>query len=214
MKGRIPNFEGADRAAEQLRQLDVWQDARVLKANPDSPQRWPRRNALRSGKVLYMAVPRLRKEACFLELDPNRIPQAERASSLKGAFALGRPVHPERMRPVDLVLTGSVAVDGTGGRLGKGGGYSDLEYALGRTVGFLGEETPIVTTVHPLQIVPEAIPMLRHDIPVDFVATPQRLQALKPKHARPEGVFWDLLPEEKRTAIPILWRLRERGEAA
>ncbi len=71
--GKIPNFEGAVRVAAWLKELSEWKKARVVKANPDSPQRPVRRLALEQGKVVYMAVPRLREERCFLELDPKRL---------------------------------------------------------------------------------------------------------------------------------------------
>ncbi|MFP4632530.1 MAG: 5-formyltetrahydrofolate cyclo-ligase, partial [Halobacteriales archaeon] len=45
--GRIPNFAGADAAAERLAETDEWRSADVLKANPDSPQLPVRRRALR-----------------------------------------------------------------------------------------------------------------------------------------------------------------------
>jgi 5-formyltetrahydrofolate cyclo-ligase len=60
--GHIPNFKGADQAAEQLAGLSIWQQARVIKSNPDSPQQPVRWRALRDGKKLYMAVPRLTQE--------------------------------------------------------------------------------------------------------------------------------------------------------
>lgn len=213
-RGRIPNFEGSRDAAEKLSGLDVWADARAIKANPDSPQRWARRLALGAGKVMYMAVPRLTQVEAFVELDPRRLDSPERAATIKGAFALGRPVHPKRIPPIDLVLTGSVAVDSRGGRLGKGGGYSDLEYALGRTFAFVQGATPIVTTVHPLQLVRGAIPMLEHDIPVDYVAFPDQVLPMKSTHVRPRGIDWDLLPEAKIKAIPLLRNLAERDSAS
>lgn len=213
-RGRIPNFEGARAAAARLEDLGVWRDARTLKTNPDSPQRWARRNALRAGKVLYMAVPRLTQEEAFLELDPRRLGSPEKAATIKGAFALGRPVHPDGIPPLDLLLVGSVAVDRSGGRLGKGGGYSDLEFALGRTFGFVREATPILTTLHPLQLVRDPVPMLPHDIPVDFVATPDRAMAMKPGTRRPTGLYWNLLSEEKIRSIPTLRRLREQDMAS
>ena len=40
-----------------------------------------------------------------------------------------------------------------GYRLGKGGGYADLEYAMMRNLGFIDENTPVITTVHDCQIV-------------------------------------------------------------
>ena len=57
--GRIPNFTGAEAAAERLRSLPAWQAAGTVKSNPDSAQ-WPvRQRALEDGKTVYMAVPRL-----------------------------------------------------------------------------------------------------------------------------------------------------------
>src|SRR3989440_12243198 len=56
--GRIPNFSGAEAAAERLRATGVWQAARTVKANPDSAQLPVRQRALEDGKTVYMAVPR------------------------------------------------------------------------------------------------------------------------------------------------------------
>ena len=58
-EGRIPNFTGAEAAAERLRAMPVWQSALTLKANPDSAQLPVRQRALEDGKTVYMAVPRL-----------------------------------------------------------------------------------------------------------------------------------------------------------
>ena len=63
--GKIPNFLGAEAAADRLAALPAWQEARVLKANPDKAQRAVRARALTEGKVLYMAVPRLVDELPF-----------------------------------------------------------------------------------------------------------------------------------------------------
>ena len=81
-RGRIPNFVGASAAAASLAATDVWQAAEVIKCNPDAPQRYVRLRALREGKVIYMAVPRLRQARCFWELDPRRL----RASSGEDFF--------------------------------------------------------------------------------------------------------------------------------
>src|SRR4030095_7707079 len=76
--GRIPNFAGAERAAQLLREMAVWRRALVVKVNPDAPQLPVRRLALAEGKILYMAVPRLRREKCFLEIDPQRLREQAR----------------------------------------------------------------------------------------------------------------------------------------
>uniref|UniRef100_A0ACD5GPR8 Uncharacterized protein n=1 Tax=Desertifilum tharense IPPAS B-1220 TaxID=1781255 RepID=A0ACD5GPR8_9CYAN len=65
---RIPNFVGAGEAAVRLASLDVWQQAKTVKCNPDSPQIPVRLRALQEGKRLYMAVPRLTDARCFVEL--------------------------------------------------------------------------------------------------------------------------------------------------
>src|SRR5215470_9206198 len=158
-EGRIPNFIGAEACAKLLDNLAMWKKARVVKINPDSPQRAVRQKALEEGKILYMPAPRLAEAKPFIELDPTRLrvsPYA--ASSIKGAFQHGRPVALEEMKKIDLIVCGSVAVNRNGARVGKGGGYSDLEYALLRETKKVGAKTPIITTVHPLQIVSDEMP--------------------------------------------------------
>ena len=70
---RIPHFRGCETAAERVGELEAWRNARVIKGNPDKAQRPLRQLALEQGKTLYMAVPRLRQEQCFVELDPAHI---------------------------------------------------------------------------------------------------------------------------------------------
>jgi 5-formyltetrahydrofolate cyclo-ligase len=98
--------------------------------------------------------------------------------------------------------------------VGKGGGYADLEYALLREEGKVRESTPIVTTVHGVQIVQGRLPMLPHDLPIDFLVTPDELVATRPAHPRPRGVYWDLLRSVKVNGIPALRRRLHRGAAS
>lgn len=211
IRGRIPNFVGAEAAARQLAAHPAFQAARVLKCNPDLPQRPVRHAALKAGKVVLLAVPRLREAHPFLALDPAELDPKElwAASSIKGASRLGRPVALEDVPPIDLIVTGCVGAGEGGARLGKGGGYSDLEYALLREVGAVTAETPIATTVHPSQLRPPgALPVEAHDISLDLVALPDRVHETGRQMARPEGVLWGLLSEEQVAAIPVLARLR------
>jgi len=210
-KGRIPNFVGAERAALHLQTLPAWRAARVVKINPDAAQLPVRRLALREGKLVYMAVPRLRDLECFLELDPARLgKRALQAASIKGAERLGRPVGLEAMPPIDLIVCGSVAVNGKGARAGKGGGFSDLEYALLAEAGKVGPRTPIVTTVHPIQMVPQEIEMRAHDVPVDVVVTPDGPIPLTAAFPRPRGIYPEALDERKIEEVPVLARLLRR----
>jgi len=170
---RIPNFVGAEKAAQNLRELPEYKAARVIFCNPDSPQRPVREEALRDGKIVVVATPRLKKG--FLLLDPSTIPpnNISRASTIRGAFKLGRSVEPSNVR-VDLFVAGSVAVSTDGGRLGKGTGYSDQEYAILKSSGGLTPKTPVVTTVHDVQIV-DRIPREEWDVHVDVIVTPTRV---------------------------------------
>jgi 5-formyltetrahydrofolate cyclo-ligase len=207
--GRIPNFVGAERAAERLSELDVWKSAKVLKCNPDSPQRPVRLRALKEGKIVYMAVPRLRESRCFIELDPSRLAESVmQASSIEGAFRFGRSVRPEEMRQIDLIICGTVAASRKGARIGKGGGYSDLEYGLAREAGLIRQRTPIVTTVHDLQVLDEELPVLPHDIPIDYIVTPSEVIKTQTNLPRPKGIYWQYLAKEKIEAIPYLKTLR------
>ena len=70
--GRIPNFAGAKEAALRLLDTPPWRDARAIKVNPDSPQRYLRAEALRRGIVVYVPTPRLR--GGFRKFDPATIP--------------------------------------------------------------------------------------------------------------------------------------------
>jgi len=209
-RGRIPNFTGAEAAARRLAADPRWAAARVIKVNPDAPQLPVRALALGEGKRLFMAVPRLREERCFLELDPRRLVGRERAAaSIRGAGALGRPTLPREMPRIDLIVAGSVAVGRDGARIGKGGGFSDLEFALLTELGMIGDWTTVVTTVHPLQIVRARIPMLAHDIPLDAIATPDEIVACPRRHPRPRGILWEDLPDEKIAEVPVLARLAQ-----
>ncbi len=206
--GRIPNFTGAEAAAERLRGTPEWQAAGTLKANPDSPQLPVRQRALEDGKTVYMAVPRLAEPEPFFALDPDHLSEPPRkAASISGAARSARRVPLAELAPVDLVVMGSVAAAQDGARLGKGGGFADLEFALASAAGLIGTRTLCVTTVHELQLVPAgAIPVTGHDVPVDLIVTPERIIDCRPQRGpRPDsGLCWDDLTEEKIAAIPLL----------
>ena len=204
VRGRIPNVRGADAAAEQLAQTPEWQAARVVKVNPDAPQRPVRFRALKHGKTLLMPSPRLRGGFVVVETD-----RAWEASSLKGAFELGRTIGLDDLPPIDLLVFGSVAVSTDGDRVGKGEGYAELEFAVLRTLGLVPEDVPIATTVHEAQLV-AAIPREAFDVTLDLICTPERTMRVRQRGPRPPGVLWDQLSPERLEDMPILQALRDR----
>jgi 5-formyltetrahydrofolate cyclo-ligase len=210
-QNRIPNFVGAERAADMLTTTDEWKRAHTVKSNPDSPQLPVRVRALKDGILVYMAVPRLADAQPFFVLDPAKIADAPaRAASIKSAARSARTVSIADMTPVDVVVTGCVAVGRDGARLGKGGGFSDLEFALASAAGLVDAATVVVTTVHEVQVQPAGvIPTVSHDMHVDVIVTPAEVHRCpRPaRHALP-ALEWDDLTPEKIAAIPVLGRLR------
>jgi len=211
--GRIPNFVGAERAAENLRRTKEWQISEVIFVNPDSPQKPVRMLALLDSKMLIMASPRIRKG--FLFLDPRQIPRYAyaRASTISGAFRYGRVVHPKELPSIDMKVTGCVAVDMLGGRLGKGHGFSDLEWGILSEYGLVDESTITATTVHDVQIV-DRIPMSANDFPIDIIATPTKVIRTSTPYRKPRGIIWDLVMDRIHE-IPLLeelYLLRREGK--
>jgi 5-formyltetrahydrofolate cyclo-ligase len=215
--GRIPNFAGASAAAERLAATDEWEAAAAIKANPDAPQLPVRRAALRAGKTVYVAVPRLRDERAFRRLDPvdsdgdGRLDpdDYDAATTVSGIDEYGVPVGPEGMERIDLIVSGSVAVSEDGTRVGKGEGYSDLEFAVLRAFDRVDETTTTATTVHERQVVGDVPTPDDHDVPMDLIVTPARVVRTG-AGTKPSGIDWNALGERVEE-MPLLDRLRPAG---
>jgi 5-formyltetrahydrofolate cyclo-ligase len=203
--GRIPNFAGAQEAAERLLAHPMFKRVKVIKVNPDSPQRWVRELALERGITVVTPTPRLK--GAFRKLDPTQIPKERyaEAATLKRGGKWGEDLALDALPKIDLVVMGSVAVTRDGRRVGKGHGYADLEYAMLRELG--NPEVPVATTVHPLQILGD-FPTEPHDLPVSLIATPGEVIEVKRPPAPPSRMDWDLLSTAALEEMPILRELR------
>ncbi len=169
--GRIPNYKGSDAAAGMLRATPEWNNCDVIFCSPDTAQKKVREYALKDKKILIMASPKLK--SVYLLIDPvNTLNNEKLASTIKGAFKLGGPL--QDLIKVDLVVEGSVAVDLDGNRLGKGGGYGDLEISHLLKQKAIDGKTPIVSTVHEKQIM-ERVPVEDHDMKVNMIVSPERV---------------------------------------
>lgn len=206
--GRIPNFVGSDVAARKLAEQWEFRRAKVIKVNPDFPQKMVRFLTLLNGKTLLMPTPRL--GSGFLILEPEKIPKRayEDASSIRGAFKYGKICGIDEIPNVDLIVAGSVAVSRDGVRVGKGGGYSEIEYGILRELGVVNEKTPIFTTVHDVQIV-DFVPKDIYDLTVDAIITPTRVIRIDNVSERPKGIIWDKITIERINEIPLLAQLRK-----
>jgi 5-formyltetrahydrofolate cyclo-ligase len=93
-------------------------------SNPDSAQQPVRELALKEGKTLIIATPRLKKG--YLKIDSKDVKgKKKEASTIRGTFKYGKLI--KGLPKPNLIITSCVAVDKEGWRLGKGGGYGDRE---------------------------------------------------------------------------------------
>lgn len=205
--GRIPNVAGAREAAERLSRTEIWNEATTLKVNPDAPQHPVRTMALEAGKRIFVPVPRLRDAACFNELDPSEISNAAEATTIDGMAEFGTSHRPKDLPEIDLVVVGSVAVDEDGGRLGKGEGYSDLEWAILAESGRVDPQTPVVTTVHERQVVSDRLPVSPHDVSLNVITTCERTIRPADPASKPVAIDWSLLDDADLEEMPILTEL-------
>ena len=175
--GKIPNFKGRDIAAELLAGTDEWKNSKTIFCSPDSAQIPVRFLALKDNKNLIMASPNL--EHGYLYLEGSKLNGKEREASTKegafeycsGFFGFGSD---DFGIAIDMVVEGSVGVDKSGNRMGKGKGFADREIEDLINKRLVSESTPLVTTIHPFQLV-EHIPMESHDKRLNMIVTTEEI---------------------------------------
>jgi 5-formyltetrahydrofolate cyclo-ligase len=47
-----------------------------------------------------------------------------------------------------------------------------------------------------------------HDLPADFIITPEEVIVTRSRFPKPQGIYWEILEEENLKIIPVLTRLR------
>jgi 5-formyltetrahydrofolate cyclo-ligase len=114
------------------------------------------------------------------------------------------------MESIELIVSGSVAMTENGERVGKGEGYSDLEFAILREFRLVNDDTTTVTTVHEIQVVDEKIPTTQQDVPIDWIFTPKRTIRTEAIDDKPVGIEWSVLNEDRLDEIPILRRIESK----
>jgi 5-formyltetrahydrofolate cyclo-ligase len=204
--GRIPNFKGAEVAAQRLFEAEPWASAKAIKVNPDSPQAHVRRAALARGVTIYVPTPRL--TGGFWKLDPADIPpdKFREASQMKSMGGWARAVELADMPQLDAIVTGCAAVTPAGKRCGKGAGYSDIEFSILIELGH--RPVPVATTVHDVQVVDD-FPVEENDLPLTLIATPTRTLTVTDPLPPPTRIQWERLSEDDLVAMPILAELKQ-----
>ena len=215
----IPNFTGAQQAADRLAGHPAWQSSELVKSNPDRGQAWVRLRALQEGKRVYTPVPELVADTPFVLLDPVDLKRRgitlEQVMYSDGFLQHGLPMRFEDMEPMDIAVVGCVAVTRAGGRTGKGAGFADLELGIFQELNLLKDNTLLVTTVHDLQLVEdEEVLMQPHDYPLDGIFTPTQSIETRTRFPKPTGVDWSAVQPDQFDNIPFLTDLRQRLQLA
>ena len=131
--GRIPNFVGSRAAAHQLASTQEFLHARVVKVHPSLNANAFRECCYAAGKIV-LVPPLPGHHYLYILVDGSEIPPQHRAfaSTKRGFNKYGTPLTSLLDIPaVDFVVVASTAVcASTGGRLGKGAGYGDVEWGI------------------------------------------------------------------------------------
>jgi len=206
-EGRIPTFDRQSRAAQRLRSIKAYQEAATIMAAPDQVLVQARINALADGKDVVLATPGLR--GGFVCLKTKRIRVRDRPEAVKGSMAgkYGLATKTAHLPRMDFMVTGAVAVDAHGRRLGKGQGFFDLEYLILLNADKIDPEVTVAALVHDLQIVDE-VPAEMGDVAVDLIVTPNRVLLAADRPVRPSEINWSRLPHQKVRRMTPLFELR------
>ena len=103
------------------------------------------------------------------------LPWTSASETITGSFGIDEPINgePVQFSQHDVVLVPLVAFDGTGQRLGQGGGFYD------RAIAEAGAARPLLIGVaHAFQQV-RSVPVEAWDMPLDAVVTEERIHEFR-----------------------------------
>ncbi|MCJ1399735.1 hypothetical protein MMC11_002937 [Xylographa trunciseda] len=208
----IPNFQGSYEAAKRLMLLPIYQSAKFVFITPDNCLEDLRYKALVDGKVVLITTYAIRRG--FWLLDPSQInPSSYRyVSTLDGMEQLARSISLNDMMElglqIDLMVTGTGAINLDGIRFGKGHGFFDLEWAMLYSIGAISSTTPTAAIVHDCQVLAKQLIPESFDTVCDFVITPTKLIEV-PNAKKPIcGILWEKLASGMLESIPPLQELK------
>jgi 5-formyltetrahydrofolate cyclo-ligase len=214
----IPDFLGSDAATDRITATALYDQAAYVLVTPDNCLTELRRRMLEAGKTMVVSTYGIYRG--FFLLEPGMVPAGQErfAAWLDGLEYFGRPISLEEIAGrgrFDLMVTGASAVSLDGVRFGKGHGFFDLEWGMFTDLGLADERTPVIASVHDVQVVEDKLYPSPTDILVDLIATPTRLIEVNRQSPRPRGVKWELLEPEQIASTPPLQELqRMRGITA
>ena len=211
----IPDFEGSEKCAETIRDMEVYKKARSLMITPDNCLELLREYSIKDNKVIVMPTYGIRRGFVLLSRDLVPLGKEDFAATLDGAERFGRYLsilELKELGKIDLMVTGASVVSVNGVRYGKGHGYFDLEWGMFRELGLVDDNTPVIAVVHDCQVIEEDIEAKAYDTIMDYIVTPTRVIRVRVRRKKPKGIMWDKIPEYMLEEIPILYELKRMTE--
>lgn len=198
------------KAAERLRGLVQYRQAKQIFVAPSDPLKQIRINALLDGQVLIMPGPGL-KEGFFM-CPPHSVP----FKSLGHAVTYkGMPKFFKRLQwselsglAIDMAVTDAVAIDFKGGRLGDGKGFFDLAFAVLASLSSQTAQASLFAVVGKGQLLDVPLPRNPWDMRMDGVVTAEEVLQFTDAEARPApAIYWDALPLKRIRKVSPLWEM-------
>lgn len=214
----IADFEGSDQATERLCSLRCYADAQVIFITPDNCLENLRFRALNDDKKVLVTTYGIRRG--FWLLDPAVITgqKQRQLACLLDAMerpGLGRHITLEEMQTtglkVQLMVTGTGAINHAGIRFGKGHGFFDLEWAMLTSINVVKLSAPCIALVHDCQVLDEELHPEEFDTVCDFIVTPTTIKEAARRgtvHKPSCGILWDRLQPGMLEDIPPLRELQ------
>jgi 5-formyltetrahydrofolate cyclo-ligase len=214
----IADFRGSDDANLKLAELPCFKEAKVVFITPDNCLEKLRLLALQMGKSVLITTYAIRRGFWLLKPDlGSDASNLKYASTLDGMEKMAQQVSLSDIKrlgiKVDLMVTGTGAINTEGIRFGKGHGFFDLEWAMLYTIGAVKLETRTFAIVHDCQVLEEPLTAEEFDTVCDTVITPTRVIEV-PEAKKPEcGILWEKLAPGMFESIPPLQELKGMIEA-
>lgn len=209
----IADFDGSSTATDLLVSLPAYKTAKILFIAPDNCIQELRYRSLKDGKKVLVTTYGIRRG--FWMLDPKEIDESkwEMASMLDAMENLGKHMTLAEIarstQNIDLMVTGTGAINHEGLRFGKGHGFFDLEWAMLYTIKKVSAKTQTIAVVHECQVLDEELQGEIWDTGCDFVVTNERVIEVQGSGKPRCGVIWEKLEKGMLDDIEPLKELQD-----
>ncbi len=202
----------AGRSAELLRRSPAYRKAKQVFVDPGPDLQQVRINCLADGKELVMPSAGLKEGFYFFKPYTISFRELAFAVSSKGAAKFAKRLSEKQVTALDLnlVVTGAVAVDRHGGRLGDGSGFFDLSYAILLSVGAMSKNAPVAALIAKEQIVEGHLPVCCWDVPASLLVCQDEVHTLADTPTPSGEIYWDQLSPKRIRKMKPLWLIRNQ----